>query len=140
MTDDVQPGTVLPPGRPVLGSVHETLTAVRRSGANGLHRHHVDGAGALHVLARQLTEAGIHVELSSSLRDVAARRPTVRPVGRFPAVYVEPVRRAGWRAAAKRSFDLLVASVSLAAALPVLLLAVLAVQLSAPGPVLERQR
>ena len=35
-----------------------------------------------------------------------SQRLTVRPLGRFPVVYVEPVRRDGWRAAAKRAFDI----------------------------------
>jgi exopolysaccharide biosynthesis polyprenyl glycosylphosphotransferase len=139
--DDAEPGTVLAPGLPVLGSVRETLSAVRRSGANGVFvaTTAVD-LGASNQLARQLTEAGVHVELSSSLRDVAARRLTLRPVGRFPAVYVEPVRRSGWRAVAKRAFDVVVAGVALAVTLPVLLLAVLAMEVTTPGPVLRSQR
>ena len=39
-----------------------------------------------------------------------------RPLGRFPIVYVEPVTRGGWRAWAKRTFDLVGAG-----ALPVLI-------------------
>jgi exopolysaccharide biosynthesis polyprenyl glycosylphosphotransferase len=141
VADDVAPGTVLAPGRPVLGSVQDTLTAVRRTGANGVFiATTATELGPSNRLTRQLTEAGVHVELSSSLRDVAAHRLTIRPVGRFPAVYVEPVRRSGWRAAAKRAFDLVVASVGLVAALPVLLLAVVAIQLTSPGPVVRRQR
>jgi exopolysaccharide biosynthesis polyprenyl glycosylphosphotransferase len=141
VADDVAPGTVLAPGRPVLGSVQETLTAVRRTGANGVFiATTATELGASNRLTRQLTEAGVHVELSSSLRDVAAHRLTIRPVGRFPVVYVEPVRRSGWRAAAKRTFDLVVAAVGLVTVLPVLLAAILAIQLSAPGPVFREQR
>ena len=44
-------------------------------------------------LARDLLDEGIHVELSSTLRDIASQRLTVRPLGRFPVVYVEPVQR-----------------------------------------------
>jgi exopolysaccharide biosynthesis polyprenyl glycosylphosphotransferase len=141
VTDDAEPGTVLAPGLAVLGPVRETLTAVRRTGANGVFiaTTAVD-LGASNALARQLTDAGVHVELSSSLRDIAARRLTVRPVGRFPAVSVEPVHRSGWRAVAKRGFDLVVAGASLLLVLPVLLVAVLALQVTAPGPVLRRQR
>ena len=141
VTDDAPAGSVLAPGRPVLGSVQETLTAVRRTGASGVFiATTAMELGPSNTLARQLTEAGVDVELSSSLRDVAAHRLTIRPVGRFPAVYVEPVRRSGWRAAAKRTFDVAVAVTGLVAVLPVLLAAILALQLSAPGPVFRGQR
>ena len=51
----------------------------------------------------QAIEHGIHVELSSTLADIAAHRLTVRPVGRVPMMYVEPVQRTGWRPRAKRA-------------------------------------
>ncbi|MEZ5227201.1 MAG: hypothetical protein R2710_11130 [Acidimicrobiales bacterium] len=55
-------------------------------------------------LVRDLVEHGDHVELSSTLIDIDPGRLTVRPLGRFPVVYVEPVMRRGWRAVAKRTF------------------------------------
>jgi len=58
-------------------------------------------------LLRRLAEAGVHVEMTSTLRDVDHRRLRVRPIGPFPVMYVEPVVRNGWRATAKRSFDVL---------------------------------
>ena len=63
-------------------------------------------------LARDLLDEGIHVELSSTLRDIASQRLTVRPLGRFPVVYVEPVQREGWRRMAKRGFDIVGATAS----------------------------
>jgi exopolysaccharide biosynthesis polyprenyl glycosylphosphotransferase len=90
-------------------------------------------------LVRALTDAGVHVELSSTLHDVAATRLTVRALGRFPVIYVEPAIRDGWRAHAKRSFDVVVSAVALVMASPVLLVAALAVKLDSPGPVLFRQ-
>jgi exopolysaccharide biosynthesis polyprenyl glycosylphosphotransferase len=91
-------------------------------------------------LARQLTDAGIHVELSSSLRDIAAERLTVSPLGRCPMIYVEPIRRNGWRAAAKRAFDIVVAAAALVLATPVLLVVALAIKVDTRGPVLFRQQ
>jgi len=89
--------------------------------------------GSSNRLIRALTEHGIHVELSSTLCDIAAHRLTVRPVGRVPMMYVEPVQRTGWRPGAKRAFDVAVSSVLLVVAAPVLLLAGLAVKLGSPG-------
>lgn len=90
-------------------------------------------------LLRRLVEAGIHVEVTSTLRDVAARRLRVRPIGPFPVMYVEPVRRGGWRATAKRSFDLIGAALGLLVLSPVLALTALAVKLDSTGPVFYGQ-
>jgi exopolysaccharide biosynthesis polyprenyl glycosylphosphotransferase len=91
------------------------------------------------ALIRALSEEGLHVELSSTLLDVAPERLTVRPLGGFPIVYLEPVRRDGWRAVAKRAFDIAFASLLLLVTLPVVLIAAVAVKLTSPGPVFFRQ-
>ncbi len=116
------------------------LTAARQLEANGV----IIAATAIDMrssnrLIRDLVEAGIHVELSSTLADIASDRLTVRPLGRVPVVYVEPRHRHGWRAGAKRAFDLLVAGTVLAVLSPVLAAIALAVRLNSPGPVLFRQ-
>jgi len=90
-------------------------------------------------LARDLLDQGVHVELSSTLRDISSQRLTVRPLGRFPIVYVEPVTRGGWRAWAKRSFDVIGAVAGLVLTSPILLVAAIAVKLDSRGPVLFRQ-
>jgi len=90
-------------------------------------------------LVRSLTDAGIHVELSTSLHDIDAARLSVRPLGRHSVVYVEPVRRTGWRAVAKRGFDVAVAGLAIALTAPLWLLVGLAVKATSPGPVLFRQ-
>ncbi len=91
-------------------------------------------------LIRDLIDAGIHVELSSTLADIAPGRLTVRPLGRFPVVYVEPVQRAGWRGAAKRAFDFTLALSAIILGAPVLLGVALAIKLDdRGGPVLFKQ-
>lgn len=119
---------------------YAVLAATEAAGATGV----VVATTALgHALTnrvvRLLVEHGIHVELTSSLRDIAAERLTVRPLGRFPLVYVEPARRSGWRGIAKRGFDLLGAAALLVLASPVLLIAVICVAVTSPGPVIFRQ-
>ena len=54
-------------------------------------------------------------------------------------LYIEPVIRNGWRALAKRGFDLAVAIVVLVLTLPVLLVAMVAIKLDSRGPVFFRQ-
>jgi exopolysaccharide biosynthesis polyprenyl glycosylphosphotransferase len=90
-------------------------------------------------LARDLLDQGVHVELSSTLRDISSHRLTVRPLGRFPIVYVEPITRGGWRAAAKRAFDVVLSIIGLIVAAPVLAVAAIAVKLDSKGPVLFKQ-
>ena len=90
-------------------------------------------------LLRRLVEAGIHVEMTSTLRDVDHRRLRVRPIGPFPVMYVEPVVRNGWRATAKRAFDVTAAGLGLLLLSPVLAVVALAVKLDSKGPVFYGQ-
>jgi exopolysaccharide biosynthesis polyprenyl glycosylphosphotransferase len=125
---------------PILGTLEETIDAVRKTGSTGV----IIAATAMDLgtsnrLIRELTDAGIHVELSSTLRDIAAHRLTVRPLGRFPVVYIEPVARHGWRQTAKRVFDVVMAGTILVLTAPIFGLAALAVKLDSKGPVLFRQ-
>lgn len=90
-------------------------------------------------LVRDLLEAGVHVELSSTLADISPSRLTIRPLGRFPIAYIEPVQRNGWRSLAKRSFDVGASLLGLVALSPALLVVAIAVKRSSPGPILFRQ-
>lgn len=125
---------------PVLGTTDEALDVIRASRASGV----IIATTAMDLetsnrLIRQLTEAGIHVELSSSLLDIASHRLSVRPLGRIPVVYVEPVVRHGWRAVAKRTFDIVGAAGGLVALTPIMVAAAIAVRLDSKGPVFFRQ-
>lgn len=95
--------------------------------------------GASNRLIRDLVDAGIHVELSSTLADIDPGRLTVRPLGRFPVVYVEPVQRNGWRAFAKRSFDFVMAAGAIVAFSPLLAVIALWVRRGSEGPIVFRQ-
>jgi exopolysaccharide biosynthesis polyprenyl glycosylphosphotransferase len=64
---------------------------------------------------------------------------TLRPLGPFAVVSVEPIARHGWRMAAKRGFDLCLAIGGLIVLSPVLAATALAVRLDSRGPVLFRQ-
>ncbi len=90
-------------------------------------------------LTRILAEAGVDVELTSSLRDISPRRMTLRPLGPFAVVSIDRVNRHGWRMVAKRAFDLGLAVGGLIALSPVMLATAAAVKLDSRGPVLFRQ-
>lgn len=123
-------------------------TDIVRSALDAVERTHSVGViiaatamdlGTSNRLIRELVERGIHVELSSTLRDIASHRLTVRPLGRFPVVYVEPVQRSGWRTSAKRCLDVVLAGFAMMVSAPVMLAAAIAVKLDSKGPVLFKQ-
>ncbi len=124
----------------LLRDVGHTLQAVQKADCGGV----IIAATAIDVgtsnrLIRTLTENGVHVELSSTLCDIASDRLTIRPLGRFPMVYIEPVQRNGWRAVAKRSFDIVTAALLCLILAPIAAVGALAVRLTSPGPILFAQ-
>lgn len=125
---------------PILDPRLKVAEQVRMAGADGVIVATPDVEAALtNRLVRSLTDAGLHVELSCSLRDIDASRLSVRALGRFPVLHLQPVRRDGWRSAAKRTFDVVVAAAGLVVCLPLLAAVALAIKVTSPGPVLFRQ-
>ena len=121
-------------------AVQDVLQVVRATRSTGV----VIAATAIGMLrsnrlVRELTNEGIHVELSSTLLDISPSRMFVRPLGRFPVVYVEAVKRFGWRGAAKRTFDLVFAVSLLVLTAPLVAASVLAIKLESSGPAFFRQ-
>ena len=124
----------------LLRDVGETLAAVEAADCGGV----IIAATAMDIgtsnrMIRTLTENGVHVELSSTLCDIASDRLTIRPLGRVPMVYIEPVQRNGWRAVAKRGFDVVTAMLLVIVLSPVMAAAALAVRLTSPGPIFFAQ-
>jgi exopolysaccharide biosynthesis polyprenyl glycosylphosphotransferase len=120
--------------------VTSTLAAARSHEAGGVivAATGID-AKSSNRLIRDLIDSGIHVELSSTLADIAPGRLTVRPLGRFPVVYIEPVQRHGWRAVAKRLFDMLTSLSACIVLAPVFLVVGLLIKRGSDGPVLFKQ-
>ena len=128
------------PGVPLLGTVSEAGEILRsQRGASVIVAASAIESSTTNRLARDLLDRGVHVELSSTLRDIASQRLVVRPLGRFPVVYVEPVQRGGWRRVAKRSFDLAGAGAALVVTSPLVAVAMVAIRLDSRGQVLFRQ-
>jgi exopolysaccharide biosynthesis polyprenyl glycosylphosphotransferase len=131
---------VVPPV-PVLGQWRDAVDIVAEVGATGV----IIAASAMDVplanrLARELMERGYHIELTSGLVDISTSRLIPRPLGRRPVIHVEPVRRFGWRAVAKRMFDFVIAGGLLLILSPILIIAAIAIKLDSPGSVFFRQQ
>lgn len=125
---------------PILGGVADTLEVVRVTGATGVMVATTAlSAETSNRLVRELIGAGVHVEISSSLQGIVPGRLRVRAIGTTPVVYVEPVSRGGWRAVAKRSFDLVGAGLGLLVLAPFFALVALAIKLDSRGPVFFSQ-
>jgi exopolysaccharide biosynthesis polyprenyl glycosylphosphotransferase len=93
----------------------------------------------VNTMTRRLTDGGYHVALSSSLRDIDVTRIRPQHLGGRTLIYVEPTIRHGWRAAAKRVFDVTIAVVALVATIPIVAVVAIANRLKSPGPVFFRQ-
>ena len=113
-----------------------------------LHEQHAVGAvvslasvgqDEVNSLTRRLTENGFHVALSSSLRDIDITRLRPQDLDGRTLIYVEPVVRGGWRAVAKRTFDLVLATTILVLSAPILLAAMIAIRIDSKGPVFFKQ-
>jgi exopolysaccharide biosynthesis polyprenyl glycosylphosphotransferase len=128
------------PDTRILGTTAEILQVVRGAGATGVvvATTAID-AEICNDLARELVDAGVHVELSSTLRDITWQRLHVRPLGRYPVVCLEPARRGGWRGLAKRLWDISIASIGLLLLSPFLALVAIAVRFDSSGPAFFRQ-
>lgn len=90
-------------------------------------------------VVRRLHDAGIHVELSSGLCDIPAERLSVRDIGRHAVFYLEPTVHSGWRAVAKRAFDIVISLVVLLITAPLLAVCALLVKITSPGGVFFHQ-
>lgn len=90
-------------------------------------------------LARRLTDLGYHVALSSSLIDIDVSRLRTQQIDGSAMFYIEPTIRNGWRATAKRAFDITIAGATLVLAAPVLAVAGVAIAATSRGPVVFRQ-
>jgi exopolysaccharide biosynthesis polyprenyl glycosylphosphotransferase len=129
------------PGDGLRGTVRETLGVVERTGAGGVVlATSATSAGITNPLVRELLHAGVHVEMTSTLRDIAPDRLTVRALGRFPVMYLEPRHPAGWRSVAKRAFDIVLALAGLVLVAPFATVVALAIKIDSRGPVLFKQK
>jgi exopolysaccharide biosynthesis polyprenyl glycosylphosphotransferase len=127
-------------GCSVLGRVDQTREILEATGATGvlISLSSVE-SDTVNRLTRDLTDDGYHVALSSGLRDIDLVRFRAQDLGGRTLIYVEQVQRDGWRAVAKRAFDLTVAVIALVIASPVLAIAAVAIKRTSKGPVIFAQ-
>jgi exopolysaccharide biosynthesis polyprenyl glycosylphosphotransferase len=124
----------------VLGNVDDIIDIIhRRDAASVMIAASAVDVGHTNPLIRELLKEGVHVELSPTLPDIAVERLTIKPLGRFPVMYLEPFHQSGWRSAAKRAFDFCASAMGLTLlAIPLLTLALL-IKVDSRGPIFYTQ-
>ena len=90
-------------------------------------------------LTRRLTDGGYHVALSSALRDIDVTRLRPQSLDGRTMIYVEPTIRHGWRAVAKRAYDIALAGTVFVLTLPIQALAAILITTTSKGPVFFKQ-
>ena len=127
-------------GVPWLGGLDDAAELVASAGATTAVIATTSlGQGEANRVVRRLHDAGIYVDLSAGLRDIPADRLSVRDLGHHAVFYLEPRFHGGWRAVAKRAFDISASLVALVALAPLLAFCALLVKLTSPGGALFHQ-
>jgi exopolysaccharide biosynthesis polyprenyl glycosylphosphotransferase len=96
-------------------------------------------AAEVHEVIELSAAHGLHVQVWPGFQGLGTRRVRRFQMSGETFLYVEPGQRPTWQLAAKRVVDVLGAALGLLIALPVLLLAWIAIRLDDAGPALYRQ-
>ena len=143
-------GVCLPPaelpravggGIPVLGNLAQVADVVRALGCDAVAvtSDNTTRFNYLRELAWSLEGAGVELLVDPGLVEVAGPRMHIRPLIGFPLVHVEEPHFAGRRRILKRATDLVLTSIGLVVATPLLLMIAIAIKVQDGGPVLFRQ-
>ena len=126
-----------------LGECDQVPDLLRKHGVTGVII--VVGAmpsSVMSPLVEQLSEDGVHVQVSNGLHGVSHRRFRVTPVAFQSLYYLEPATTRNATVVLKRVGDVVVASLALLLSLPITLVAAVAVKATDRGPlrILGRKR
>jgi exopolysaccharide biosynthesis polyprenyl glycosylphosphotransferase len=126
----------------VLGDVCSLESALTLTQADAVVIAAVEHLGyrKMKELLWRLESLGVDLIVVPGLTDVAAPRLKMQPIDNLPLFHIAPPHFDGPSAAAKRSFDLVFATAALLAAMPVLLVAAVAIKLDSGGPIIFRQQ
>jgi exopolysaccharide biosynthesis polyprenyl glycosylphosphotransferase len=138
--EDVEVGSELAPGVPVLGGVRQAAQTAASIGADVVA---VTGAGlgptSVRELGWELEGTGRGLVMAPALTEIAGPRVRVSPVEGLPLVWLEQPRLGRVPRILKRGLDLVLGTVMLLGAAPVLLATAIAIKVTSRGPVLFRQ-
>ncbi len=118
---DAESAAGTPLAAQLLGSTTEVVDVVRHVGADGV----IVAVSAmpspeLNVTVRELMRCEVHVQVTSALRGIDARRLRAQPVAHEPLFHLEPARLSLWQLAVKRGIDVVVSALLLLLVAPVI--------------------
>jgi exopolysaccharide biosynthesis polyprenyl glycosylphosphotransferase len=124
-----------------LGTVDELLPVLRQRNIGGV----IVVVGALpsrelNALIGTLEAAGVHIQVSNGLHGMSHRRLRATPVAYQSLYYLEPSDSTNPQLIVKRVLDLLIASVVLVVAAPLMVAIAAVIKLTDRGPVLFHQK
>jgi exopolysaccharide biosynthesis polyprenyl glycosylphosphotransferase len=127
-------------GTASLGNLEDLVETIRREGADCLlvASTEVD-PNEMILIQRAARVAGVDLKVSANMPETLSTRLSLQPVGDHMAISMRPARLSGLQAAMKRSFDLVLASIGLILASPLIGALALAVKMTSPGPVFFTQ-
>jgi exopolysaccharide biosynthesis polyprenyl glycosylphosphotransferase len=127
-------------GVPWAGGLEQTQEAVDRSGASGVLVA-VNGLSSdmVNHLVVGLSSAGVPVYVSSGLAGISGARLQTISLAHEPVALVRPARQSTGQEIAKRTLDLVVASILLVLTAPAMVVAAVLIKAHDRGPVLFRQ-
>jgi exopolysaccharide biosynthesis polyprenyl glycosylphosphotransferase len=128
-------------GAPILGSLDEVARVVGEQAIDVLIiALPLREQARLVTLVSDLQRLPVSVYVVPDLLDLAFFRTTVADVGGIPMIGLRDSAIEGFPRLVKRLFDIVVASLALVVALPVMGVIALAIKLDSPGPVIFRQQ
>lgn len=141
VADDQPAGSEVTDGLHVLGTTDQIVqVAADHDVSLAVISPTAVAAGTLQDLAIRLEDHDVDLAVAPSLFEVVTRRVTVESVANVPILHIDQIRLVGWKAVAKRAFDLTFAVALSLLSLPVIVVAALAIKLSDGGPVLFAHR
>lgn len=126
---------------PVLGDDTAVEQGLRLTGADVLAVAAADQLGPekMKKLAWRLESLGTDLIMVPGVTDVAGPRLQIRPIDNLPLFHIAPARQDAPSAVEKRLFDLVVGTAAFLGAVPIMLIAALAIKLDDGGPVFFSQ-
>ena len=125
---------------PVLGDETDVERAVTQLNAHTVALTATEhlGPDGIRELSWKLHKLEVDLVVSPGVVDVAGPRLTMQPVSGLPLIHVEKPQYSGAQRFQKRAFDIAVSVVVLSAALPVMVVAAIAIKLTSKGPTFYR--
>ena len=125
---------------PVLGDENDIERAVAQTNADTVALTATEHLGpeGIRELSWDLHKLDADLVVSPGVVDIAGPRLTMQPVSGLPLIHVEKPQYSGAKQIQKRAFDIVLSMVVLSGALPVMIMAAIAIKLTSKGPVFYR--